>query len=243
MKILPIMLVGGAAMFAMPSARADVTFTLRNPELMAAMAPDQRKAMADVFKMLEQKIYLSGTHYRMDMQAISMITDSSGKQMTTLLHDSRTYSVEPIKQNAVNNRPAKIVRSPQAGPTGPPWAGPHDMDTGHIIVDTGKTTQFHGHTCRHYIQKRTVIDSHGPSFKERMDILAAQDIKGVDPKLVQMLMEQMRIFGKGVKGIPLETVVTETDGSTKTVAAEDISTAPIPAATFQAPAGYRKVHR
>ena len=232
----PMVLMAAAAISMTLPARADVSLTMhttmQNATLdraMASIGPAQKKLMSD---MLNSKISMSGKRYRMDNAIVSMIMDASTKQMTMFSNSKRTYctvAANPDSMKAVMDRSG--VKMP--------------MDSSHYkVTDTGKTTLFHGHKCRHYIMTMTMTMPGAGTMTAHYDILAAQDMPGLDADVFQAMSLQMGIKGDQVKGVPLETIATVTGGSTGSMTVKQeaiaISTDPIPSSTFDVPAGYQE---
>jgi hypothetical protein len=236
LKMFPMMVAVGAALCVTSPARADVTVTMHTSmdspmmdQAMASMSAEQKKMMSN---MMDSKLYLSGKHYRMDSSMVSMIMDAGTKQMTMISPMNHTYCVIPVNKDAMKKLMSKSgVNMPTDG-------------SNFKVVDTGKSTQVQGHKCRHYILTMSMKMPTVGTMTMRSDILAAQDMPGLDSSVFQALNMQLGVSGNQVKGVPLETVTKITGGMTgdATVKQEatQVSTDKIPASTFKVPAGYEK---
>jgi hypothetical protein len=218
------------------SARADVTMTTRmtmdSPMMDQArsrMGPNQ---VAAINNMMRSMTYMSGKRYRVDSAIMSVIVDAGTKQMTMLNDTQHTYFVIPINPGALKG---------MMGGAGAAMAAGHSVK----VVDTGKTTRYLGHTCRHYILTMTINMPQTGTMTMHSDILAAQDLPGLDAGVYQALAMQAGVNGNQMTGVPLLTV-TKMSGRgpagnmTMTQQVMSLSTAPISASRFEVPSGYRK---
>ena len=234
-------LIAGAAFAAVVQpARADVTITTRttiNSPMMdrmkASMTKDQLAAMDN---MTLTTTYMSGKRYRADNPMMSMIVDAGAKRMIMLNATQRTYSVMPINPNMMK----RIMGGAGAGMTG-------SGKPVYTVTDTGQTTKYLGHTCKHYIMDMKMNMGNMGDMTVHSDILAAQDLPGLDPAISGSLAMQMGMQGGQVKGVALVTrskVTSALSGAmTMSQTATKISTDPIPAGKFEVPAGYTKTER
>lgn len=233
-KPLALMAVAALAM-AVPAARADVTLTMQStinsPMLDKArehMTPQQEDA---IDSMLRNTMYMSGKRYRMDMAMMSFIVDAGAKQMTLLNPNQRTYAVTPINPDAMKMMMGS-AGLPQGQGTTPTYT----------VKDTGKSTKYLGHTCRHYIMDMTMTMPQIGTMKTHSDVLAATDLPGLDTGVYEALAMQTGVKGQQMHGVPLLTKSVITGGMIGTMdmeqKAQDINTDPIPADKFEVPAGY-----
>jgi hypothetical protein len=217
------------------ASRADVTLTMKMTmhsamldQAKAKMTEDQAAAME---KMLQSTLYLSGKRSRTDTAMMSIIVDAGTKQMTMMNPTQHRYYTMPM-----NPAMLKQAMGSVGVPTGAGAAPTYK------VTDTGKTTQYLGHTCRHYILAMTMTIPNAGTMTMHSDVLAAQDLPGLDPDVYQTLSMQMGVKGEQMKGVPLMTETKMTGGMigemSMTQKASDISTDPIPASEFEVPSDY-----
>lgn len=223
---------------AAQGARADVTLTMKTSVKSAmldrakANMTDQQAAAMDA--MLKSTMYLSGKRSRTDTAMMSIIVDAGTKQMTMLSPTRHSYFTMPMNPGMMKQ---------MMGGAGLPGTG-GGAAPAYKVTDTGKTTQYLGHTCRHYILDMTMTMPNAGNMTMHSDVLAAQDLPGLDPDVYQTLAMQMGVKGEQMKGVPLMTSTKITGGVTgemsMTQTASDISTDPIPASEFDIPSDYTK---
>jgi len=237
-KFKPTALIAGIVLTgAVQSARADVTvtthMTMHNP-MMDKMMAGQSKQQADAINsMMNTTTYISGKRYRVENPMMTMIMDGNSKQMIMVSPAQHTYSIMALTPQMLK------------GMTGGPGAGMQGkVKPTYKITDTGQTTQILGHTCRHYIMDMKMTMGATGTMTMHSDIMAAQDIPGLDPTAMSAFTSQMGMQGPQVKGVPLLTTTKMTSGMTggmtMTQKATSVSTAPIPASKFEIPKGYKK---
>jgi hypothetical protein len=190
------------------------------------MTPEQ---IAALDKMMQSKMFMSGKRYRVDTAMFSTIVDAGSKQMTMINPTQHTYIVAPIDGSTLQ----KMMGMPMAAGASPKYN----------VTDTGKTTTYLGHNCRHYIVDMTMTIPNAGPMTMHGDILAAQDLPGLDDATSEALATQMGL-PKTMKGISLLTHMTMNSSATGEmgvdVTANDIKTDPIADSEFEVPAGYQK---
>jgi len=162
---------------------------------------------------------------------MSFIVDAGTKQMTLLNTNQHTYSVTAISPDAMKQMMGS-AGLPQGQGTTPTYT----------VKDTGKSTKYLGHTCRHYIMDMTMTMPQIGTMKTHSDVLAATDLPGLDPGVNEALAIQMGVKGQQMHGVPLLTKSVITGGMIGSMdmeqKAQDISTDEIPADKFEVPPGY-----
>lgn len=223
------LVAGVSTLGSVQSAQADVTMTTHmtiHSPMMDKMAASQPKSQRDAMEsMMNSTTYMSGKRSRVENAMTTMIIDGAASKMIMINPVQHTYTVMPFDAKAMS---ARMQR---------PGAPKPDIK----VTDTGQMSNVLGHKCRHYIVD---VKMAGNKMAMHADILAAQDIPGVDSLATQALTSQLGIHGGQVKGVPLSMTMTMTSDATgkmtMTQTATSVSTKPIPAAKFQIPAGFKK---
>ena len=229
------MIAGIALIAAGEPVHADVTVTTRavinSPMLDKAREHMTAEQISAMDAMMQSKTYMSGKRYRVESSIMTMIVDAGTKQMTMLNDKQRTYVVMPIGPNMMKG---------MLGGAGAAMAGAGKPT--YKVTDSGKTTKYLGHTCRHYVIDMKMTAPNMGTMIMHSDVLAAQDLPGLDPEVYSALGAQMGIAGNQMKGVPLVTNTKMssalTGAMTVSQTATDISTDPIPASEFETPEGY-----
>lgn len=209
-------------------ASADVTIALHMSVNMPGMPnmPGGQNAMIDRF--LDSTMYIAPKEFRYNTAFMSVIADPADKKMTFINDTAKTYSIMPYDPAA-----ARAMM-----PGGAPGGGALKE---YKAVDTGRTTTFLGHKVRHYIVTEVVQAPNMGDMTIHADVLAAQDLPNSDMDAYQGLSNDIP-GTTHMKGIPLKMVMKMAGGPVGTMTlvmqATSVSTAPIPASTFQIPEGY-----
>jgi len=235
-KFKPAALIAGVALMAsVQSARADVTVTTKTT-INSPMLDKAKESMTDeqisaMDAMMNTTTYFSGKRYRVESPVMSMIVDAGTKQMTMINTQQRKYAVMPIGPNMMKGMfgGAGVAMAGGAKPT-------------YKVTDTGKNTKYMGHNCRHYILDMKMTIPNMGTMTAHSDILAAQDLPGLDPDVYAALAAQMGVQGNQMKGVALVTNAKMTSALTGSMTMNqtttDISTDPIPASKFDVPEGF-----
>lgn len=227
----PLALTALAALALCGAAQADLkvvqTTRIDNPQLKAyeeTMTPQQKAAMAHSSNPLFQSgpqqttFYSHGSRYRLDIGAVSYITDSATRRTTVVNRRTHTYHVQPYQAPATGQ--IKVV-----------------------VKSTRQTRTIAGHPARRYLTTATLPSQPGTVIQG--DIWAASDI--AQPAMLStgsgpfaVLQSQFR----KIQGYPLKSTLAVTGsplGST-TVSTNvvSVSKAALPPSLFAVPAGYTK---
>ncbi|MGO8671238.1 MAG: hypothetical protein ACLQVD_07745 [Capsulimonadaceae bacterium] len=225
---------------AIADATVIVHTTMNSPQLTqmeARMNPQQRAAMdAKMSGMMTSTTYISGLKSRVNTGSfMSMIMDAGAQTMTILLPSTHTYVTTPIDPDMVKREIAAAMAS-----SGAPGGMPNMQ---YKVVDTGRSTTFLGHKCRHYTATMTMPMPQVGSVVMHMNILAAQDLP-VDPRIFSALSMQAGLGTNSVNGVPIliETTMTSSspmlDGMMVKQEATGINTNPVLDSVFAIPDGY-----
>jgi len=138
-------------------------------------------------------------------QPIQIIANAASQTLTYVDKKSKSYSITKF-DDFINNRvPSKVV-------------------------DTGRTTRYLNHRCRHYIVTEFLVPSHPTHF----DVLATEDIVVNGPSWI--LLTVGSVAAMKIKGVPLSVVYSSGPADNVT----SLEETPLPASVVEVPAGYKK---